>query len=446
MSSFAGSNLPGRPGQAAGAAGPGYGRVGTPQLDAQAQAVYGLRTFLATVILTVGFVSLTPYAAVYTGDTGGNILNQLGYGLLAAIALVGHLVFTDRRVALSLLRPSWILLTLWFALSAFQTSDPGDTMRGVVFSTISIVAVTGALCLPPDGRALRFALTVAVLTALFLSYLGVFVWPSSGRHSGDVHDGLWRGIYSHKNVAGAVMAVFFFSGVYLFRMGRFLTGALIAVLSAVFILRTGSKTSLGLTIIVFGVVMSAHVLRVRAAPVIVSVVALLGAAFFTVGSVIFPLSDRVVQAIAPGTSFTGRLELWRLALNALETHGWTGYGFGAFWTAANLARQEVPMEFAWDPRGAVNAHEGYLDIALSIGWPGLVLALWVLVGAPLLSYLRVRGGRESAHLADFFLMSLLFLLLNALLESFFFERANTLWIMTFLMVAGLNLLGRFRAA
>ncbi|WP_019998243.1 O-antigen ligase family protein [Aureimonas ureilytica] len=446
MSSFAGSNLPGRSGQGAGALGSRHGRAGSAPADASAQAVYALRTLLASVILTVGFVSLTPYAAVYTGDTGGNILNQLGYGLLAGIALVGHLVFTDRRVARSLLRPSWVLLTLWFALSAFETSDPSDTMRGVVFSTISMVAVTGALCLPPDGRALRFALAVAVLAALFLSYLGVFVWPSLGRHVGDVHAGLWRGIYSHKNVAGAVMAVFFFSGVYLFRMGHWVLGALIAVLSAIFILRTGSKTSLGLTVIVFAVVMSAHVLRVRAAPVIVSVVALAGAAFFTVGSVIFPFSHRVVQSIAPGTSFTGRLELWRLALNALQSHGWTGYGFGAFWTAANLAQQEVPMEFAWDPRGAVNAHEGYLDIALSIGWPGLVLALWVLVGAPLVAYLRVRGGRESAHLADFFLMSLLFLLLNALLESFFFERANTLWIMTFLMVAGLNLLGRFRTA
>ncbi|KTQ95424.1 hypothetical protein NS226_11180 [Aureimonas ureilytica] len=418
--------------------------LASPSQTASAEAVYALRTVLATLILTVGFVSLTPYASIYTGDAGGNILNQLGYGLLALISLVGHLVFTEQRVARALLRPSWVLLLGWFALSSLQTADPADTFRGVVFAGISMLAVTGALCLPPDGRSLRIALGFAVMTALVMSYAGVFIWPSLGRHVGDVHAGLWRGIYSHKNVAGAAMAVFFFAGVYLFRMKSHMIGLLIMLLSAVFILRTGSKTSLGLTIIVFVVVMSAHVSKVRAAPVIVSLLALLGAAYFTIGTVLFSFSREIVQAIAPGTSFTGRLELWRMALGAMEGHGWTGYGHGAFWTLANLIHQEIPMEFSWDPRGAVNAHEGYLDIALSVGWPGLILALWVLVGAPLKSYLHVGPGRESTRLADFFLMSLLFLLLNAMLESFFFERANSLWVMTFFVVAGLNLLGRFR--
>ncbi|ALN74259.1 hypothetical protein M673_16150 [Aureimonas sp. AU20] len=432
----------------AGRAGRGMSELAVPaapRSQASVEAVYALRTLLATLILTVGFVSLTPFASIYTGDTGGNVFNQLGYGLLAVVALVGHLVFTERRVVRSLLRPSWVLLVAWFAFSAFQTADPPDTLRGVVFATISMIAATGALCLPPDGRSLRIALGVSVLVVLGLSYLGVVVWPSLGRHVGDVHDGLWRGVYSHKNVAGAAMAVYFFAGIYLFRMGNHAIGALIAVLSALFILRTGSKTSLGLTGIVFAIVMSAHVLRLRAAPVLLSLAALLGGAAFTVGTVIFPWSHDMVQMVAPGTSFTGRLELWRFALDALASHGWTGYGFGAFWTPVNLVQHEVPMEFAWDPRGAVNAHQGYLDLALSIGWPGLVLGLWVLVGAPMRSYLGVGPGRESTRLADFFLMSLLFLLLNALLESFFFERANTLWVMTFFCVAGLNLLGRFRA-
>jgi O-antigen ligase len=303
---------------------------------ASLEALGALRTVLASVILTVAFVSLTPFASIYTGDTGGNVLNQLGYGLLAAIALAGHLVFTERRVALSLLRPSWVLLVAWFAASAFHTVDPPDTLRGVVFATISMVAATGALCLPPDGRSLRVALSLSVLAVLGLSYLGVLVFPSLGRHVGDVHDGLWRGVYSHKNVAGAAMAVYFFAGIYLFRMGNHVLGALIAVLSALFILRTGSKTSLGLTGIVFAIVMSAHALRLRAAPVLLSLAAILGGALFTVGTVILPFSHDMVQLVAPGTSFTGRLELWRFALDAMANHGWSGYGFGAFWTPVNL--------------------------------------------------------------------------------------------------------------
>ena len=151
-----------------------------------AEAVYALRTVLATLILTVGFVSLTPYASIYTGDAGGNILNQLGYGLLALISLVGHLVFTERRVARALLRPSWVLLLGWFALSSLQTADPADTFRGVVFAGISMLAVTGALCLPPDGRSLRVPRGRAVMTARVMSDARGVNWPSLGRPVGDV--------------------------------------------------------------------------------------------------------------------------------------------------------------------------------------------------------------------------------------------------------------------
>ncbi len=416
-----------------------------PRIDVSAF----LRTVLACVLMTVVFVSLTPFAAGNSSGgvvgVGGSLVNQMGYTLLAGVALLAHLLYSERAVALSLLRPGWLLLLAMLALSAFMTASPATTLRGVLFTTIAMVAVTGALCLPPNPRALRLALAVAVCIAIAMSYFGAVVMPVLGRHIGDQHDGLWRGIYNHKNTAGAAMAVCFFAGVYLFRFRYHVIGTAIVVLSAFFILRTGSKTSLGLTGIVFGMVMITYVLHYRLIPVAMALVALAVGAFFTVGAVVFPAANDVVQAIAPGTTFTGRYELWQLSLDALRSRLWTGYGYFGFWGTPAVLAYESPMDFHWDPRGAGHSHNGFLGMALDLGIPGLLVTFWVLVLAPCLDYLRVRDDRESRALADFFLMTLLFLLLNGLLESFFFERAHPLWLMTFLSVAGLSLLGRFRA-
>ncbi|RZL93738.1 MAG: O-antigen ligase family protein, partial [Variovorax sp.] len=212
------------------------------------QTVEAVRTMLGAAVFVVLLVSFTPFnvQSAATADSG-NVINQIGYGSLGLLALFGHLMFTDRRVALSLLRPTWLLMAAWLVFSITQSNWPDAAFRAVLFSLFAMVAATGVVCLPTTARGFRVVLIAGALAVLGLSYAGLVVLPDIAIHtaSGDEpeHAGLWRGIYSHKNVAGPVMAALFFVGLYLLRSGERWFGWVITLLAALFVYKTGSKTS-----------------------------------------------------------------------------------------------------------------------------------------------------------------------------------------------------------
>jgi len=405
-----------------------------------------VRMLLGAGVLTALMVTLTPFAVTFTGDeNAGSLVNQIGYASLAVLVIIGHLLLTDRTTLQTLLRPAWVVMAAWLLGSALWATSPENALRGAAFTLLAMATVTGILCFPRDARAFRTALTLAMLAVLALSYLGVFAMPGVAIHDASgaepQHDGLWRGAYSHKNVAGAVFAVVFFCGVYLLRAGNRATGLVIAVLAALFVVKTGSKTSMTLlpvvaTIVIFGSIAGRWLLVVGIGLTLVVMTLL------TLGTVLSPVLDQIVQTVVPGTTFTGRMDLWRFALEVFDGREWTGFGLNAFWQGQVVYGTERNFELSWDPRGSANAHNGYLDVAISMGVPGLVLAVVVLVLLPLWDFVHIGRDRESERLGQFFLMVLTYLLLNAFLESFLFERANPIWMAVCFAVIGLRLLSR----
>ncbi|EAS49690.1 putative exopolysaccharide production protein, exoQ [Aurantimonas manganoxydans SI85-9A1] len=405
-----------------------------------------VRMLLGAGIFTALLVTVTPFAVTFTGDQdAGSLANQLGYASLALVVFAGHALFTDRTTLLAMARPMWIIMAAWLLVSALWADSPENALRGAAFTLLAIATVSAILCFPKDVRAFRTALTLAMLAVLALSYFGVIAMPGLALHDGSgsepQHAGLWRGAYSHKNVAGAVFAVVFFCGVYLFRCGQRWSGFVIALLAAFFVLKTGSKTSITLLPLVAAIVIIGS-LTGRWLLTIGIALTLTVMAFLTIGTVLSPLFDQIVQTVVPGTTFTGRMDLWRFALEVFEGHEWTGFGLNAFWQSQVVYGTERNFELSWDPRGSPNAHNGYLDIAISMGLPGLVLAVIVLVVLPLWDFTRVGRDRESQRLGQLFLMVLAYLLLNAFLESFLFDRANPIWMAVCFAVIGLRLLSR----
>ena len=423
--------------------------LGEPADPATREGLRLARLVLGAAILSCLLVTFTPFVLEYNASqTSGNVLNQLGYSTLAAFAIAGHVLFTDRKVALSLLRPLWLLPLAMLLLSATHSLWPDAAIRAVLFAIVAMIAATGAMTLPATVRDFRVALTIAALAVLGLSYVGIVLDPAAAIHDGSgfepQHAGLWRGIYSHKNVAGPVMAMLFFAGLYILRSGDKAMGLLVAVLAAYFIHRTGSKTTLALVPVVAVIVIGGRALGGRILPVAILALAVTVTGLLTLGSAISPQINDVLQTIMPGTTFTGRLDLWRFTLGQLAAHPLTGFGFESFWDTPNVARAELPFELSWDPRGIVNSHSGYLDIAVWAGWPTLAAASIMLIVLPLKDYLTTRPGIENQRLADCFLMIVAFALLNSFLETYFFSRGNAIWLFTFLAMVGLRLCSRFR--
>src|ERR1035441_3864756 len=98
------------------------------------------------------------------------------------------------------------------------------------------------------------------------------------------------------------------------------------------------------------------------------------------------------------TTLTGRTDIWKIALS-MTGNPVVGTGFESFWLGKRLEKM-------WEYNREINqAHNGYLEVYLNLGWIGVTLLAWMLAA----SYGRVvRGVRQhpegSLWLAYFVVM------------------------------------------
>jgi O-antigen ligase len=405
-------------------------------------------SLLAALILCILLISFRPFqpASTAIAGGGGDVVNQLGFGALGGISILAMMTLADPRRLLALASPMWLVMFGFLFLSTLVAVDPGAAQRAMVFTIIGVVCVIAVLALPHDMEGFSLALVIAAAAVLLLSYIGLAVVPDLAKHTaGEVeaeHAGLWRGIFAHKNIAGPVMAAFSFGGIYLIRRGWRKSGAAILIFSLWFVAHTGSKTATALVPMVILLVMVPGLFGFRTLTALLIAAALAGFFFFTIGSLFFPPAHNLLLQMGTDATFTGRTSIWQFALEKLGETPWRGYGLESFWEAPVVRQAENPYYLDWDVRGIVHAHNGYLDIAIAMGVPALICAIIVLVLLPLVDYARTLRKRENIYLSDFFMMCLTFSLMNAFLESFFFRRADPVWLLVVMACFGLRMTAR----
>ncbi|MCC5780636.1 O-antigen ligase family protein [Nitratireductor sp. B36] len=407
-------------------------------------------TVIAAVLLTVLMVSFRPFqpsGAQLAGD-GGDIVNQLGFGALGGIAVMSLLMLVDRRVLVSLLSPWWLLLLGFVGLATLNTPAPSDTIRTVAFSIIGIVTVAAVLTLPRDADAFSSVLACAGFVILGLSYFGVIALRDVAVHQAyDLeaqHAGLWRGVFTHKNIAGPVMAGLAFAGLYLWRRGWRWSGGLMALLAMIFVFHTGSKTTTATVPLAGMLIALPGIFGLRFLVPLLVVTAVSALAVATLGIVFIGPVRELAATLAPDLTYTGRTPVWDFAGDMIAQRPIFGYGFDNFWLTELVFTSDQPFDRPWDIRGIVHGHNGYIDIALGMGLPALAVAVCAFLLVPLRDYMRTPHYRENIFLADFFMMVVTFSMFNAFLESFFFRRTDPVWMFLVLGVLGMRLVARFK--
>jgi exopolysaccharide production protein ExoQ len=81
----------------------------------------------------------------------------------------------------------------------------------------------------------------------------------------------------------------------------------------------------------------------------------------------------IVSAMGKDPTLTGRTDLWP-SLIAMTHNPWLGAGFESFWLGPRLTT--LWNIFVWRPN---EAHNGYLEVYLNLGWTGVILFGVVLV-------------------------------------------------------------------
>jgi O-antigen ligase len=382
------------------------------------------------------------------GESTGNIVNQIGYVGLGMIYLAAMLRLTERRVLLNLGFGSWALV---FAVAAFSTQvalDQQASLRGLMLSGIAMIVVAGVLVLPRTERDFAGAAANAVLAILLIVYAAILLAPQLAIHGAEGaeggHAGDWRGHLSHKNFAAPVFSILTMIGIYCWRVGLRWRGLLIVLLGALFVLNSGSKTTIGFLPLAIGLVLLARVTRKPGLAIAIHGLFVLLIAALTVGTIFSPALREITAAVIADPTFTGRDEIWKFATAHIAERPWAGYGYFSFWQTPVVTTLEENFEASWDVRGIGSAHNSYLDAALAFGIPGAVLVIYLLMVRPLRNYALACRRPGSRELADLFAMIIIFMTYVGMLETFFLNRSDPLWVLYALAVMGLELASRLQ--
>jgi O-antigen ligase len=408
-------------------------------VDRLVRDVLFLATFLLICLTATPFPDLSdPKLLEPAGD--GNRTGQVLMVLLT-MALAAFLYVKDARIFLKAFTPILVIIFLWFALSAAFSPHGDLAARRLVLAAFTIFQATAFLLLPQDRDHFSRLLAVGALTGLALCYLGVIFLPEHSIHqASDLAEpelaGNWRGFFTHKNGAGAAMAVLVFIGIFAARTLSAPIGLLIIALATGFLIVTESKSPLSLLL----PVLIASLVLVRLRNPLLKWIAAAGLpliiAVMTIGSVTLEPIRALVYQLMSDPSFTGRDEIWVFTIDHILQRPVVGWGFQAFWGTPELVSAWTYLE-SWGYR-ASDAHNGFLNIAVMTGLVGLVLSLiWVFV-QPLTDLIRTPPERCDPALTLLLVQVWLFGLCVCGFESELFNGGSIVWFMSVAAIIGLR--------
>jgi exopolysaccharide production protein ExoQ len=310
--------------------------------------------------------------------------------------------------------------------------EPAVTVRRAGLATVLVVSAMLSVESVGTEKALAMWRWVLLLV-LVVNFASIKFIATAVHLPGEADPGLigdWRGLYAHKNIAGSVGAIT--ALVFLFspspKFWRKLLDIAVAAAAIGFTVMTRSKSSLGILIVAIVVAGAYRLSWKREVDRTIAIVA--GALLVTAGAA-FLIADQnaVARLFGDPQQFTGRTEIWRAEVVFIHDHLALGAGFGTFSNTGGVSplRNYVGNWVA----EASHGHNGYLQLLVTIGGIGFVLAVAALIVSPLTAFWRRGDTAMKAMLFSLFV----FLVLHNLMETDFLEGDGAAWVAFLLMLA-----------
>ena len=296
----------------------------------------------------------------------GNVVLQLGVkaGMLAACFLP---LLLNAGMALRLIRrnPPLVLFVVYVAISTLWSETPQISVNDVIY-LITAVSAGVVMTLYLDARRAALVFGDAGVAIMIASLAMVVLLPAYGLHQASEgsqggHYGDWRGVYTHKNILGPLMAIFFTiyatQGAALFRRPAVAGAA--ALLALTLVVASHSASAL----VIIALCMSAYVVLfvLRGIPRII-VLMLLPICLVT----LLELKETLLLELGRDADLSGRTDIWKAAFQIFWEQPLFGYGYGSA-TMGGLTAYLV------ERFKAQNTHNGYIDLLLSGGIIGSLL-------------------------------------------------------------------------
>lgn len=329
---------------------------------------------------------LNPYADVSAGEAylEGNPIDR---NVQATLMLLGILVLFQRRNRVGPILKANVPVLLFFAycgLSIVWSDFAGVALRRWIKAIGDLVMVLVVLSDRDRSAALKLPARVGFVL-IPASILLMKYYPDLARAYDKITgDPEYSGVATSKNSLGMVCMIFGLGAVWRFlealagkdpvgRKERLLAHGVIVAMAIWLFLWAHSMTSLACFLIAVTLIVATGRPVVVRSPPLVHV--LFGCLLFGTVSVLFlGVGGELLESLGRNASLTGRTEIWSRVLG-MVVNPILGTGFESFWLGERLDRMLSVY------RAINQAHNGYIEIYLNLGWVGIgLLALLLTTG------------------------------------------------------------------
>src|ERR1017187_1562504 len=346
----------------------------------------------------------------------GNPVDAAVFGVLLAAGLI-VLVSRGRQVG-PVLQANWPILLFFFycALSTLWSDYPAAGFRKRIRSLGDPVMILIVLTDSEPVAALKRFLTRTGFLLLPLSVLLLKYYPALGRAFSNNFEQMYNGVTRHKNSLGAICMVFGLGFLWCFlehyrakgeshRSRHLLAhGVILAIL--IWLLWMAHSATSSACFVMAAALFAATSLSARGPKL--WVIHFLVAALVSLPLIALFLDSGggLVESLGKNSTLTGRTEIWRQVID-MAGNPFFGTGFESFWLGDRLQRMWI------NNVGATlnEAHNGYLEVYLNLGWCGvMLLAVLIVTGYrnAIVAFHRDRhlGGLKLAYFVAFVIYSL----------------------------------------
>jgi exopolysaccharide production protein ExoQ len=322
---------------------------------------------------------------IQAGDEGSLFDRIVNIGLIVASVSV---VVQRRAVVARFLRANApILLFIFYCVVSIGWSDDSVVafkrwMKLVGDFSMVLIVLTDPDRVTASKRVMaRVGFLLIPLSVMLIKYypgLARYYSPWEGTQ-------MVSGVATDKNMLGMTCLVFGLGVWWLFlvayqetkgweRMRRMLACGAVLVMVYWLFTEANSMTSLSCFVMAGGLLTAVTLFRMLRKPALVhlQVVTVVALSF----SVLFlHISAGALETLGRNPTLTGRTEIWEALLH-ISGNSFLGTGFESFW-----APDRLPMIWARDGLlyGLNEAHNGYLETYLNLGWVGVALLALLLV-------------------------------------------------------------------
>jgi O-antigen ligase len=391
--------------------------------------------FVALLLLV--FVGLSPFevrdaTTLVAGTGAGNIARQISYLAVFAVILASAL---DRRglASATAVPVSLVVLLIWCLLSASWAGQPAIAVRRAGLEFVVVLSTMLSIGTVGPERALRLWRYV-LAGVLIVNWISIAVVPQAVHLAGEADPSLvgdWRGLYFHKNIAGAVTAISAMVFLYYAVSMRSRIDAALFVAALGFLVMTGSKSSMGFlpAALLLGAVYRWGWRR-DLDRLIVTLTA--GFAIVVVTAFAATHADQIARLLQNPAEFTGRTAIWQAELDFVRDHTWLGAGYGTFADTGGNSPLFHYIDAKWIATVS-HGHNGYLQLMVTIGVIGFALAMLALVVMPLAGFWP--RDPDNLPLKALLFAIFVFVVLHNLLESDYLESDGPTWVAFLIMIA-----------